>query len=113
MNTLLVEGWCKMPGVEHAVPVEGIRFRISEACHLDLEAAEEELRRTHAPETVINVDTASMELQLPEGFAPLADCRLRVYLGPLDSRGQFHLVGHRASDNALVYTNAVMVDQLG
>lgn len=29
------------------------------------------------------------------------------------NRGQFHIVGHRASDNGLVYTKSVMVDQLG
>jgi hypothetical protein len=35
---------------------------------------------------------------------------MRVYLSA--ERGQFHLVGHRASDGSLIYTNAVLIDQL-
>jgi hypothetical protein len=26
-----------------------------------------------------------------------------------DQRGQFHLVGHRASDGSLIYTNALLI----
>jgi len=54
-----------------------------------------------------------MELITPEECGPLSDCQLRVYLSAGDQRGQFHLVGHRASDGSLIYTNAVMIDQLG
>ncbi|MCY1558702.1 hypothetical protein D9M68_956600 [compost metagenome] len=53
-----------------------------------------------------------MELSTPEECGPLSDIQWRVYLDA-DERGQFHLVGHRASDGGLVYTNAVMIDQLG
>jgi len=52
-------------------------------------------------------------LVTPQECGPLSDCRLRVYLSAGDERGQFHLVGHRASDGSLIYTNAVMIDQLG
>ncbi|POA17870.1 hypothetical protein C1886_19770 [Pseudomonas sp. FW300-N1A1] len=41
----------------------------------------------------------------PQGNKPLADCQMRVYLHC--ERGQFHLVGHRASDGSLIYSNAV------
>ena len=34
------------------------------------------------------------------------DPMFRVYLGGVEHRGQFHLVGHRASDGSLIYTNA-------
>ncbi|CAD5202420.1 hypothetical protein [Pseudomonas sp. FEN] len=42
-----------------------------------------------------------------------ADSQFRVYLSARDQRGQLHLVGHRESDGSLVYSNAVMIDQLG
>jgi hypothetical protein len=113
MNTLTVEGWCKKPGAQ-AMPLERIRFHISERCHRQLEAAEEELHRTHEPEKFVGVDMRELALQTPAECGPLVKCQLRVYLGGMDNRrGQFHLVGHRSSDDSLVYTNAVMVDQLG
>jgi len=49
-------------------------------------------------------------LKLPEGYGPLSDCQMRVYIH--NERGQFHLVGHRASDGSLIYSNAVLIDQL-
>jgi len=113
MDNLTVEGWCKVPGAENPIPLEEIRFYISPTCHLALEVAEEELLKTQAPEKFVDVDMDSLELEIPPEVGPLSDCRLRVYLGPLDSRGQFHIVAHRTSDNGLIYTNSVMVDQLG
>lgn len=114
MNTLTVEGWCKTSDTQSPIPLEQIRFHINERCHRQLEAAEEELRHTQAVEKFVDVDMRELRLQTPAACGPLADCQLRVYLGGMDnSRGQFHLVGHRASDDSLVYTNAVMVDQLG
>jgi len=113
MDALTVEGWCEKPGVDEPVPLEAIRFHISAACHRQLEAAEQELCDTQAAEKFIELDMAALKLELPASVEPLTGCRFRVYLGPIDSRGQFHLVGHRASDNALVYTKPVMVDQLG
>lgn len=113
MDTLTIEGWCMAPGAKNPIPLEEIRFYISPACHLELEAAEEELLKTQAPEKFVDVDMDVLELEMPSEVGLLSDCRLRVYLGPLDNRGQFHIVGHRASDNGLIYTNSVMVDQLG
>lgn len=113
MDNLAVDGWCKAPGAEQPIPLEDIRFYISPACHLALEAAEEELDKTHALEKFVDVDMDVLKLEVPAEVGPLSDCRLRVYLSPLDNRGQFHIVAHRASDNGLVYTNSVMVDQLG
>jgi hypothetical protein len=113
MDNLTVEGWCKAPGAENPIPLQTIRFHISPACHLELEAAEEELVKTHAQEKFVDVDVGALQLEMPPEVGPMSDCRLRVYLGGLDSRGQFHIVGHRARDNGLIYSNAVMVDQLG
>ena len=113
MDNLMVEGWCKQPGMDKPTRLERIRFHISPQRHLELEAAEEELYRTHEPEKLVDVDMGELALEMPPEVGQLADCQLRVYLGALDNRGLFHLVGHRASDNSLVYTNAVMVDQLG
>ncbi|MOA19951.1 hypothetical protein D3C78_1403630 [compost metagenome] len=69
--------------------------------------------RSRETEVMVDVDVASLDLVLPEGYGPLSDCQFRVYLGGEDQRGQFHLVGHRASDGSLIYSNAVMIDQLG
>lgn len=113
MDNLTVEGWLKeLPG-KKPIALERIHFHISPECHLALEAAEEELHKTRAPEKFVNVELRELELQIHPEVGPLSDCQLRVYLGEMDSRGQFHLVGHRASDNGLIYTNPVMVDQLG
>nr|WP_319527900.1 hypothetical protein [Pseudomonas laurentiana] len=113
MNTLTIEGWCKTSS--EAVPIElgQIHFHVSGADHVRLEQAEEQLKKNNAPEVMVDVDISQMELIMPPECGPLSDCQFRVYLSARDQRGQFHLVGHRATDGALVYSNAVMVDQLG
>lgn len=111
MSTLTIEGWSKSNGDRRSTPVGDIHFDIEGATHTRLEQAEELLQQNHEPETMLDVDMASLNLVLPEGIGPLSDCRLRVYLSD-DQRGQFHLVGHRASDDCLIYTNAVLIAQL-
>lgn len=125
MNTLTIEGWCKRSDDEKSTPVGNIQFYVSEPTHLLLEKAEEHLNKAkdvHEEEgsvrsqenaVMVDVDMATLDLVLPEGCGPLSDCQFRVYLGGEDQRGQFHLVGHRASDGSLIYSNAVMIDQLG
>lgn len=113
MNTLTIEGWCKTSGDKKSTPLGSIHFHVSETDHLRLEQAEERLQKTHEPEVMVDVDMTTMELITPEECGPLSDCQLRVYLSAGDQRGQFHLVGHRVSDGSLIYTNAVMIDQLG
>jgi hypothetical protein len=112
MNTLTIEGWCKASGATKSTPIGQFQFHVSEPEHLRLERAEERLQKTHEPETMVDADVTTMELSTPDECGPLSDIQWRVYLDA-DERGQFHLVGHRASDGSLVYTNAVMVDQLG
>lgn len=113
MNTLTVEGWCKPEGASKSIPIESLHFRVSEQSHLELEQAEEQLKVNHEPEAFVDVDMGSMELATSSDCGPLADCQLRVYLSPNDERGHFHLVGHKASDGSLVYSNAVLVETLG
>ncbi|MNJ76923.1 hypothetical protein D3C77_743100 [compost metagenome] len=62
---------------------------------------------------MIAADMEHMELITPSECGSLSDLQFRVYLSRDDERGQFHLVGHRESDGSLVYTNSVMIDQLG
>jgi len=113
MTMLTVEGWYKPAGTNKAIYMEQFRFHISEECHLQLERAEEALEDSDTGERLIPVDMASLELETPADCGPLTDCQLRVYRGGPDHRGHFHLVGHRATDQGLVYTKPVMVDQLG
>lgn len=125
MNTLSIEGWCKRSDDEKSTPVGYIQFYVSEPTHLLLEEASEHLNRAkdaHEEEgsmrsqenaVMVDVDMATLDLVLPESCGPLSDCQFRVYLGGEDQRGQFHLVGHLASDGSLIYSNAVMIDQLG
>jgi hypothetical protein len=113
MNTLTIEGWCKASGAKKSTPMGQFHFYVSEPDHMRLEQAEERLQQTHEPEVMVDADMSTMELVTPEECGPLSDCQWRVYLSEGDQRGQFHLVGHRASDGSLIYTNAVMVDQLG
>lgn len=112
MNTFTIEGWCKTVGAQKSMPMGQIHFRISEPDHMRLEQAEERLQQTHEAEALLDVDMSGMALVTPADCGPLSDCQLRVYLSQ-DQRGQFHLVGHRASDGSLVYTNAVVIDLLG
>ncbi|AGZ35391.1 hypothetical protein C4Q28_13720 [Pseudomonas sp. SWI6] len=111
MSTLTIEGWCKRDPTQKSTPLGEIHFDIQGANHRRLEQAEEYLQQSHETETMVDVDLASMNLVLPPGCGPLADCRLRVYLSE-EQRGQFHLVGHRASDGSLIYSNAVLIAQL-
>lgn len=112
MNTLTIEGWCKARGAATSTSMGQFQFHVSEPEHLRLERAEEHLQKTREPEIMVDADVTTMALSTPDECGPLADIQWRVYLDA-DERGQFHLVGHRASDGSLVYTNAVMVDQLG
>ena len=125
MNTLIIEGWCKRIGDEKSTPLGQLEFYVSEPTHLRLEKAEERLNkaqesheeeesmRSRETEVMIDADMATLNLVMPAGYGPLSDCQFRVYLGGEDQRGQFHLVGHLASDGSLIYSNAVMIDQLG
>lgn len=110
MSTLTIEGWCKVNDNQKSTPVGDIHFDVDGPLHLRLEQAEIHLQKTQEPEAMVDVDLATLDLQLPEGYGPLSDCQMRVYIG--SERGQFHLVGHRASDGCLIYTNAVLIDQL-
>ncbi|MCX4029482.1 hypothetical protein H0A36_03480 [Endozoicomonas sp. SM1973] len=113
MNTMTLDAWCKPEGADHSTPLGKMTFRISEQDHLKMEDAEEKLANSDEKETMIPADMTSMEMEMPENCEALSDCSLRVYLRAEDQRGFFHLVGHRAEDHALVYTNSVMVEQLG
>ena len=110
MSALTIEGWCKAIGAQNSTPLGEIHFFVDGPLHLRLEEAEIRLQKTHEPEAMVDVDMSTLELILPEGYAPLSDCQMRVYLQ--HSRGQFHLVGHRASDGSLIYSNSVLIDQL-
>ncbi len=93
--------------------LEDIHLRVSEDCHLLLEQVADDLMRNREREALLDVDIRELELDMPRECGPLEDCQLRVYISPWDERSHFHLVGHRAADHSLVYSNAVMVDQLG
>jgi hypothetical protein len=112
MSSLSIEGWRETDSTQKSTPLEQIHFYPSGVDHPRLEQAEVHLQKTHEPETMVDVDMATLDLKLPSDFGHLSDCKLRAYLCPDDQRGQFHLVGHRASDGSLIYTNAVLIDQL-
>jgi hypothetical protein len=119
MSTLTIEGWRKASQDQKSTPIGEVHFYVDGNSHARLEQAEEQLQKTHAADIMIDVDEASLDLKLPAGYGPLSDCQFRVYLNHerddklADGRGQFHLVGHQASDGCLIYTNAVLIAQLG
>ena len=113
MNTLTIEGWKKAQRTSKAVPVEMIHFRVNEHYHLLLEQAEEALLENGQNEMLIDIDISTMELKTSKDCGNLTDCQLRVYLSKENQRGHFHLVGRSISDGSLIYSNAIMVDQLG
>lgn len=110
MSNLTLEGRCKTSGDQKSVPIGEIHFYVDGPLHLRLEQAEERLQKTQEQEVMVDVDMDTLNLVLPEGYGPLSDCQMRVYLHY--ERGQFHLVGHRASDGSLIYSNVVLIDQL-
>ncbi len=112
MSTLTIEGWCKPDNAQRSTPLGGFRFYVGGSNHLRLEEAEVMLQKNNQQETMIDADLDELKLVPPEDCGPLSDCRFRVYLSAQEGRGQFHLVGRRASDGSLVYTNAVLIDQL-
>ncbi|KAF1052046.1 MAG: hypothetical protein GAK43_02122 [Stenotrophomonas maltophilia] len=112
MATFTLEGWCRPAPDQPPIPLEQIHFHLGGEDHRRLEEAEERLQHSQSRDLMLDADPSELDLVLPEGYGPLADCRFRVYLGQADGRGHFHLVGHRASDGSLIYTNAVLIDQL-
>lgn len=110
MSNLTLEGRCKTGTDQKSTPIGEIHFYVDGPLHVRLEEAEERLQKTHEPEAMVDVDMDTLNLILPEGYSPLSDCQMRVYLH--HERGQFHLVGHRASDGSLIYSNVVLIDQL-
>jgi hypothetical protein len=109
MSALTIEGWCKPSRDKKSTPVGEIHFYVDVPLRKRLEDAEERLKATDEREVMVDVDMATLDLKVPEGYGPLSDCQMRVYLHL--ERGQYHLVGHRASDGSLIYTNAVLIDQ--
>ncbi|WP_349572437.1 hypothetical protein [Azotobacter salinestris] len=112
MSSFEIESWCKASPTEKSVPQGLIHFYISGDDRVRLEQAEERLQSSGESEALVDVDRRTLELVTPPGCGPLSDCHLRVYLRPEDQRGQFHLVGHRASDGSLIYSNALLIDSL-
>lgn len=112
MSSFSIEGWRKANGADRSTPMEHIDFYLSGVDHLHLEQAEEYLQKSHEHEAMVDVDMTTLNLSLPPECGSRADCKLRVYLRPGDQRGQFHLVGHLLSDGSLIYSNAILIDQL-
>ncbi|WCM50635.1 hypothetical protein OH720_27415 [Pseudomonas sp. WJP1] len=111
MSNLTLEGRCKPNPNQPSDPIGEIHFYVDGPLHVRLEEAEERLQKSPAlKEVMVDVDMDTLNLVLPEGYGPLSDCKMRVYLHY--ERGQFHLVGHRASDGSLIYSNVVLIDQL-
>lgn len=113
MSSFEIESWCKSDPQGKSLSMGLIHFYIGGENRLKLEEAEERLQNDERlTELRVEVDQGSLELVTPPECGPLADCYLRVYLRPDDRRGQFHLIGHRASDGILIYSNAVLIDGL-
>lgn len=112
MSAFDIESWCKKSPTEKSEPMGQMHFYISDDDHINLEQAEERLQKSGEKEARVDVDPRTFDLKPPPECGALSDYYLRVYLRPDDQRGQFHIVGHRSSDGALVYTNAMMIDML-
>ena len=113
MEDLTIAGWHKADSDQRSTSIGNLHFHVSGNLHLALEQAEERLQNSDATEVMIDADLQDLQLTTPEEVGDLVDCQFRLYLNPADNRGHFHLVGHRAADGSLVYSNSVMVDQIG
>lgn len=112
MDILDIEGWCKVPGEKDPMRLERMAFWVTSDSHERMEAAEEALLASGDKELFVDVDPDTLKLETSPECGQLEDCQFRVYINSSDHRGHFHLVGHRAVDHALVYSGAVMVDQI-
>ena len=112
MSSLSIEAWVKPNPTAKSVPAGVIEFYISGDDKVRMEQAQEFLQTSTEKEVFLDVDYSTLALVPPQGFGEMTDCQLRVYLRAEDQRGQFHLVGRRAQDGALIYTNAMMIDML-
>ncbi|WP_448679489.1 hypothetical protein [Pseudomonas nicosulfuronedens] len=112
MSAMTLEGWCKLTADQKPIPVTDVHFYLTDDDRLHLEQAELYLQENDQKEIMVDANLNTLALRMPEDCGPLADCMFRVYLGGAEHRGQFHLVGHRASDGSLFYSNAVLIDQL-
>ncbi len=114
MNTFTIESWCKPAGAEKSVPMGLISFRVGEDYRLQMESIEDRLAANDdETQADIKVKLSSLELKTPEDCGELADASFHVFVHKHEHRGHFFLKGHRATDDALIYSNAVLVDELG
>lgn len=114
MNTFTIESWCKPVGANKSVPMGQISFRVSDEYRLKMESMEERFAESSSErQGDISVRMADLELTTPPECGALSDAQFHVYVHKSEGRGHFFLKGHRATDDALVYSNAVMVDELG
>ncbi|MEH6578552.1 MAG: hypothetical protein V7731_15935 [Amphritea sp.] len=114
MNTFTIESWCKPVGAEKSLPMGEISFRVNDEYHLEMESVEERLAASEdEKQAEIPVDMNTLELRTPAECGELSDCQFHVFVNKREGRGHFFLKGHRANDHALIYSNAVMVDELG
>jgi hypothetical protein len=106
---LTLDTWYKPKRARQSEAIGITRLAIDEAQYRRLEQAELELKQSARQEMFLDLEQGDIDLQPPEGYGALADCKLRLYLRDADDSGHFHLVGRRAQDDALVYTNSVLV----
>lgn len=106
---LILETWHKPKQAKHSEEIGITRLHIDENQYRRLEQAELELKQSDCQEAFLDLEEEDIDLQPPQGFGALADCKIRLYLREADDSGHFHLVGRRAQDDALIYTNSVLV----
>ena len=106
---LSLEAWEESSKSDQSEEVGTIRLEIGDREFRSLERMENELKQSENREAFLNVSPQTLSLQTPGHCGPLSDCKIRVYLREEDDTGHFHLVGRRAENDALIYTNAVMV----
>ena len=109
MHPFEIESHIKPEGAERSEDAGLVRFALPDAVYHRLEELEEELIESDRKETFIDVDPTALKLELPPEVPALRDCKLRLYVKSSDNKGHFHIVGHRASDGALFYSNSIMV----
>ena len=63
MNTLSIDGWRKADNDSKSIPIGTLQFYVSEAEHLRLERAEEELQRSGLKDTMIDADMQTLEVE--------------------------------------------------
>lgn len=106
---LSLETFCKGADEQSSNEIGRSAVTVSADSYRKLEALEQQLRESDQQELFADIHDTAIDVETPDAVDQLRQCKVRLYLDGEQQAAHFHLVGHRADDNSLIYTNPVLV----